>query len=109
MITFDEFRELFQAIPGEPEFEIMFRDLKESYMIIKYSDHVSFQRCGMDTGSGEFDYQTLEELYNTYSIDGICLKERWDSIDLLEVNASFNLSCQQDIAELRAIYKIEQG
>lgn len=107
MITFDEFQKIFQAIPGEPEFEIMFRDLGESYMIIKYSDHVSFQRCGMDAGSGEFDYHTLEELYSTYSVDGVCLRERWDSIDFIEVNASFNLSCKEDIAELRAIYNFE--
>lgn len=104
MVTIDEFQKIFQAIPGEPEFEIMFRDSEERYMIIKYSDHVSFQRCGMDTGSGEFDYRTLEELYSAYSVDGICLKERWKSIDSIEVNASFNLSCKEDLAELRAIY-----
>ncbi|WP_026659249.1 hypothetical protein [Butyrivibrio sp. AC2005] len=56
MIDYEAFKKLFCEISGEPEFEIIFRGIKNSYMIIKYDDHVSFQRCGTNDGSGEYEY-----------------------------------------------------
>lgn len=41
---------MYDASRDELEFEIYFHNVKESYMIIKYKDGVSFQRCGDTDG-----------------------------------------------------------
>lgn len=79
MISYEEFKRIYNTIPGEPEFRIYLKN--KEYMIIKYEDYVTFQRCGTVDGSGEIKYSTLDELYNSKSIDNICLKEDWNLID----------------------------
>lgn len=39
MIGFQEFVELFDPIPGEPEFEFFFMNTDNAYMAMKYNDH----------------------------------------------------------------------
>ena len=97
MISFEDFSLLFDSVPGEPEFEILFRDTKNEYMIIKYDDHVSFQRCGVYNGSGEYDYPSLQELYQTVTVDGICLKERWSTIETIIADSTFDLSIPDEL------------
>lgn len=46
MISIKEFEEIYNLIPGEPEFELWFDEDGPSYMIIKYADCATFQRCG---------------------------------------------------------------
>ena len=104
MISFEDFVALFNSIKGEPEFEVYFRDIEETYMIIKYSDHVSFQRCGAGDGSGEFDYPSLFVLCHSVSVDGICLGDKWDSIDTIIVNGTFNLCLPDDLAEAKNVF-----
>lgn len=101
MISFEEFTLLFDSIPGEPEFEILFRDTKKEYMIIKYDDRVSFQRCGAYDGSGEYDYSSLQELYQTVSVDGICLKDCWNRIETIIADSTFDLSIQDELASFK--------
>ena len=98
MISFEDFSKLFDSIPGEPEFEILFRGVKAKYMIIKYDDHVSFQRCGVNDGSGEYDYPSLQELYQAVTVDGICLKDSWDTIENIIADSSFDLSVPDEVA-----------
>ena len=50
------------------------------YMIIKYSNGPSFQRQGIEDGSGEIYYNSLDELYEADLIDGINLKRDWYKI-----------------------------
>ena len=64
----------------EPELSLCFRGNESEYMIIGYADHVSFQRCGYYDGSGEIDYKTLDELFESELIDSICLKRDWNKI-----------------------------
>lgn len=64
----------------EPELSLCFRGNESEYMIIGYADHVSFQGCGYYDGSGEIDYKTLDELFESELIDGICLKRDWNKI-----------------------------
>ena len=47
IMTFTQFKEAL-----EPEFEIIFRSRSERYMIIKYKDNVTFQKCGIGNGGG---------------------------------------------------------
>ena len=101
MISFEEFKIMYDASRGEPEFEIYFHNVKESYMIIKYKDGVSFQRCGVTDGSGEYYYPSLLELYNTVSVDGICLRERWKDIDTIIANAWCDLSREEELIEFK--------
>lgn len=88
---------MFNSIPGEPEFETFFRDSKNEYMIIKYDDHVSFQRCGVYNGSGEYDYPSLQELYQTITVDGICLYDRLNMIETIITDSTFNLSIPEEM------------
>ncbi len=99
MIDYEAFKRLYHSIPGEPEFEIFFRGNQTSYMIIKYDDHVSFQRCGVEDGSGEYDYPSLEELYETDSVDGVCLKDVWGNIDTIIADSTFDLSLRDELKE----------
>jgi len=52
----------------------------KEYMIIFYENACSFQRCGYKDGSGEIFYNSLEDLYNTKTIDNILLKRDWNDI-----------------------------
>lgn len=61
----------------EPEVALVFRDRQSEYMIIGYTGHVSFQRCGYKDGSGEFDYSDLDTLFSADLVDGICLERDW--------------------------------
>ena len=101
MISFIEFSQLYDSAKGEPEFEIYFKGLDKTYMIIKYDDHVSFQRCGAQDGSGEFDYPSLSELYQTVSVDDICLKDKWNDIETIIADSTYDLSIPDELASFK--------
>ena len=106
MISFEEFTNLYNAAKGEPEFEICFLNQRKTYMIIKYDDHVSFQRCGSDDGSGEYDYPSLEVLYQTESVDGIRLMDKWDSIETIIADGMYDLSIQEELDSFKVFRDI---
>ena len=84
MISYLDFKIIFNAIDGEPECEIYFKGSDVTYMIIKYDGYVSFQRCGyVVEGSGEFTYKSLDDLYHSILVDGICLEKDWDKIETM--------------------------
>ena len=109
MISYDEFAKMYETIPGEPEFEICFFDHANTYMIIKYDDHVSFQRCGVSDGSGEFDYSSLSELYQTTTVDGICLKDEWDYIQTIIADSMYDLSIPECYVLVMSCYLHDIG
>lgn len=81
MYSFEEVKEKFEkliATDCEPELEVRISDTY--YMIIGYKGFVTFQRCGQN-GSGEIKYNSLDELYNTETIDGIFLVKDWSKIE----------------------------
>ena len=97
MLSFEEFTSIYDAAQGEPEFEIYFMNQTKTYMIIKYDDHVSFQRCGANDGSGEYDYPSLEELYQIESVDGICLRDKWGNIETIIGDGTYDLSIPEEL------------
>lgn len=101
MISFDEFKEVFDSMSGEPEITINFFDNEADYMIIRHNECVTFQRCGSDsrgvyTGSGEYEYPSLEELYHAELVDGICLEKMWDEIEIIIDSDTFVLPGEYD-------------
>ena len=88
---FDLFKKLFDKLEGEPEITIIFDDKTSKYMIIKYADYVTFQRCGISDGSGEIKFNNLSELYEAKTIDGICLKDDWGIINDIVINEGLSL------------------
>lgn len=83
MITFEQLKKLAESCVlqgGEPEIWLSFCDKKNDYMIIAFEDRCSFQHCGSYDGSDEYYYETLDELYETETVDGILLKRDWDKI-----------------------------
>lgn len=104
MVSVDEFKELFEMIPHEPEFEICFEGNPSKYMIIKYEDHVTFQRCGLKGGSGEIEYEDVEKLFQAKLIDDIQLARDWQNIVTIIVNSSWDLCLPDDIEHLKNTY-----
>lgn len=45
MIDFESFKKIFYKISGEHEFEISLNNTDDTYMIIKYPNDISFQKC----------------------------------------------------------------
>ncbi len=83
--TFEEIKEfLLQSIQEhkcEAELSLFFSDNPNEYMIIIYEDHCSFQRCGnIENTSGEYNYATLDELYQATQIDNIILEKDWTKV-----------------------------
>lgn len=105
MISYETFKELFEAIDSkyEAEMRLVFKDKNEEYMIIKYRDYISFQRCGGQNGSGEIRFKDLDMLYNTRTIDNILLKEDWDKIDDIIFDDMY--SVLQDLEELKGNFE----
>lgn len=88
MISFEQLKKLAENIVsqgGEPEIWLNFSDRKNDYMIIAFEGKCSFQHCATQgwskyDGSGEFFYNSLDELYEAETVDGILLKRDWDKI-----------------------------
>ena len=85
MVTCERFKEIVKGItdnpPGyEPEIRLQFSDRTAEYMIIVYGEKCTFQRCGYKDGSGEVWYRSLDELYESETVDGILLKRDWGKI-----------------------------
>ena len=83
--SFEEIKEKFREqfiVDFEPELTLFMYDKK--YMIIFYPNKCSFLRCGYNDGSGEVYYNSLDELYNAETVDGILLKRDWNDIENFE-------------------------
>lgn len=106
-LTFEQFKIIYEAIEGEPEFSVYFSNRDEEYMIIKYDERVSFQRCGVQNGSGEIFFDTLDSLCISKTIDDICLKEDWKNISDIIVNYRYQLSNKDDLIDLCADYNFK--
>lgn len=93
VISLDEFRAFYDRLPYHAEIEIAFegRERCAEYMIIKYEDGVSFQRCGYRDGSGELEYGDLEALLKAETVDGICLERDLPHATLIEANGYIRL------------------
>lgn len=69
----------------ESELRLCFHDTPNEYMIIIYNDHCSFQRCcAPEEASGEYNFESLDELYKAQQIDGIVLERDWEKVRDLE-------------------------
>lgn len=83
-ITYLEFKnELEDMMQIGIELEFPFLLNNKKYMILGYKNKVSFQRLGDNEGdqSEEVFFKTLDELYNTETIDGILLKRDWNQME----------------------------
>ena len=69
----------------ESELSLYFNDNPNKYIIIICEDHCSFQRCGApEEISGEYNFESLDELYKALQIDGIVLERDWEKVRDLE-------------------------
>ena len=100
MISKEEFLRIYHALGGEPEFSFLFAGTDPEYMVIKYADHATFQRCGREDGSGEVRFTTIEELLAADAVDGICLERDWARIRDVVVDSHWRLDCASDREEL---------
>lgn len=108
MISYIKFKEIFDNIDSyrEPEIEIYFKDKKNTYMIIKYNNYITFQRCGTkEEQSGELKFESLDVLYNSRTIDNIILKDAWDKIENILFDCTF--SVVDDKEDILNLYGVE--
>lgn len=103
-VDFDLFEKLFDKISGEPEITIYFNDNENNYKIIKYDGYVTFQKCGIVDGSSEIKYNNLRELFETKTIDDICLQDKWNEINDIIIDES--LSLKDDLDYIKQVYKL---
>lgn len=105
MISIKEFEEIYNLIPGEPAFELWFDEDGPSYMIIKYADCATFQRCGNGPrSSGEFEYPSLNALLSTDLLDGLNLRRDWSRIQGIIASDSWRLNSPNDLQHLKQHY-----
>ena len=96
---FDEFKRLYDAADGEPDFFVEFKDKKDTYVITKYADFVDFSRCCnlYEEMPEILTFQSLEELYESDLFDGINLKRDWHKINKIYPiwgDATFEMYCE---------------
>ena len=104
MIDFESFKKIYNGISGEHEFEVCFNNTTDTYMIIKYPNEVSFQKCCDKEHRGEIICCSLDELYSSILHDNICLKRDWNYISDIIVDATW--SVVDDKNEIKRIFNI---
>lgn len=107
MISYQKFKEIYDKIDSnrESEIEFYFKNRKNTYMIIKYNDYVTFQRCGTaEEQSGEITFESLDELCNSQTIDNIILINEWNNIEDILFDCTFSVVADKgDIFNLYGI------
>lgn len=102
MISYKKFKELFEVLDSNrsPEIEIIFKNRKDSYVLIKFNEKITF-------GNSEkaIDYKDIEEVYNSKTVDNIVLNKEWNNIEDILINMTF--SVKNDKAKIKEIYGIE--
>jgi hypothetical protein len=105
MISYKLFKDVFNVIDGESEISIYFKNNNNIYMIVKYNDRVTFQKRSDELNRGEIKYKTLDDLYNSTTIDEINLKNDWDKIEDIVIDDIFSFVYDKD--DIERIYKID--
>ena len=107
MITYEQFKEPYNAIGGSPEFPI-FLDGKceEGYMIIKYNDGPTFQKCfaGSSYEERKIGFASLDKLYHATMPDGICLERDWGRVTRVMLGDVFRLEIPEDLQDCWELY-----
>lgn len=105
VITFEKFKKLYNCLEEQrqPEIGIYFKDNKDDYMIIKYSDYLTFGRFGCNKDE-IYRFNNIDELYNS-TIENICLKEDWNKISDILIDLTFSVTENKD--ELNKQYHID--
>lgn len=101
MINYEEFKNLYDAIPGDPEFSVFLGErCAHEYMIIKRDDGVAFRKC-FDGGypGGEVGYESLDTLCRATQPDGVCLERDWEQIVRITVGDAFYLDTPDDLED----------
>ena len=83
MMEFEKFKEIFNNLDGEPEITIKYQDDSSNYMIIKYNNYVTYQKCGID--AIETKYNSIDELYENI------LKNNWNKITNIIIDEGIDL------------------
>lgn len=102
MINYNKFKELFEKLDSnrKPEIEIIFKNRKDNYVLIKFNNKVTF-------GNSEkaIDYKDLDEMYNSKTVDEIILKNEWNNIEDILIDMTFSI--KGDKSKIKEVYGIE--
>ena len=104
MVSYESFKKVFDILEGEPEIEVFFKNTNNTYMIIKYRDRVTIAKVADELNRGEIKYKTLDELYNSTTIDGINLKNDWNNIKDIIIDEIYSFVDDKD--EIERLYNI---
>lgn len=113
MVSIEEFKEIHDMIPGEPEFELWFGEGEPTYMITKYAKFATFQRYMAEEpfdslpNPGEIKYPDLDTLLSSDLIDGLNLRRDWGKIKDIVASGSWRLEYEDDIEDLKKHYRPE--
>lgn len=92
MITSERFKELFNKLEAKrnSEIEIIFKNIKDSYMIIKYEDKITFGKENLKD-SPIYSFTSLDDLYEANIINGTSLKNNWENINDILIDNTFSV------------------
>lgn len=103
MLSCDEFKAILERLKPGAEIEIWTKGMTDSYMIIKYRDNVSFQKCGYPPFDVS-EYGSFDELLDEATIEGTAIRQMWDKIGDIVVNNTFSMNVDDDIRWLKNSY-----
>lgn len=93
MVSYQQFKEVYDSVSGEPEFEFYFDNRGEdSCWIIKYQDGPTFQ----GDGYGEIKFNDLDSLVRAVQPNGLCIQKDWPHIEAIIMNSTFNLMYENE-------------
>lgn len=106
MISIEEFKEIYDLLPGEAELELSFIEESPDCMIIKHADHVSFLRLSSGTPPEdivEIDCSDLDALLDADLVGGINLRRDWGKIYGIIACDTWRLGFEGDREWLREV------
>lgn len=103
MIKYRVFKNLFYSLNDGIKIEIYFKNKKDSYILVKHSNHVSFGKNNVVT------FSSLDELYNAKTVDNIFLKKDWNNIEDILIDKQYSVVTEKEEIEKYYGFDLNEG
>lgn len=105
MIKYIVFKNLFYSLNDEIEIEIYFKNKKDNYILVKHHTYISFG----NNKHNVVTFSSLDEFYNTKTIDNILLKDDWDNIEDILIDMKFSVVTEKEEIEKYYGFDLNEG
>ena len=87
MITFNEFKEIFDSLDATNEPEIALEFENESYILVKHIDKLTF---GKNNTNKVYEFKDINHLWSS-DVNGFKLRDNWDRIEDILLDLTFSV------------------